>query len=67
VGEVLLNGFSDEGEDAPALLPAGFDDCQDGYHKPTSRRTLGFGHATIETATLVTNRFELCMACCSRG
>jgi hypothetical protein len=28
VGEVRLNGFSDESKDAPRLLPAGFDDGQ---------------------------------------
>ena len=30
--EVGLDGFGDEGEDAPGLLPTGFDDRQDRFH-----------------------------------
>jgi hypothetical protein len=41
MGDVGLNGFGDEGKDAPGLLPAGFDDGQYRLHKPTSACTLG--------------------------
>ena len=36
MGEVGLNGFSDDGEDAAGLLPADLDDCEDRLHKLAS-------------------------------
>jgi hypothetical protein len=33
VGDVGLNGFGDEGQDASGLLSAGLDDSQDGFHE----------------------------------